>query len=101
MELKEIKSVRVVPYTIMNSSIGAIWAFIFALLILIFAGAISSALPAEVRSLGGIITAYPSLDWCLPVGVFCSAVEFFSVGIHLQWTDTSLEASSLLCTMEK
>ena len=79
MELKEIKSMRVVPYTIMNSSIGAIWAFIFALLILIFAGAISSVLPAELRSLGGIITGISVVGLVvLPVGAFLlSIVESF------------------------
>ncbi|MBE2899896.1 hypothetical protein DNK57_03550 [Methanothermobacter thermautotrophicus] len=79
MELKEIKSVRVVPYTIMNSSIGAIWAFIFALLILIFAGAISSALPAELRAFGGLITGISVVGLVvLPVGTFLlSIVESF------------------------
>ncbi len=79
MQLKEIKSVRIVPYTIMNSSIGAIWAFIAALLFLIFAGGISSVLPAELGALKGIITGISVAGLVvLPVGVFLlSIVESF------------------------
>lgn len=71
MQPKEIKSVRVVPYTIMNSSLGAVWAFLFALLILIFAGAIGSALPAEMKVLKGLITGISVVGLVvLPVGAF-------------------------------
>jgi len=75
MQLREIKSVRVVPYTIMNSSIWAIWAFIFAIMILIFAGAISSALPAELRIFRGIITDISVVGLVvLPVGIFLFSI---------------------------
>lgn len=71
MQPKEIKSVRVVPYTIMNSSLGAVWAFLFALLILIFAGAIGSVLPAEMKVLKGLITGISVVGLVvLPVGAF-------------------------------
>ena len=37
LEIKEIKSIHLVSYTLMNSSVNAVWAFIYAIFSLILA----------------------------------------------------------------
>lgn len=53
--MKELKSVKIVPYTLMTSSVSAVWGLVFAIILLIFAGAFSAALPSQFSSFSGFL----------------------------------------------
>ena len=44
VDIKEIKSIELVPFTLMSSSIGAILGLIYAIILLIFLGGLSATL---------------------------------------------------------
>jgi hypothetical protein len=54
-DMKELKSVKIVPYTLMTSSVSAVWGLVFAIILLIFAGAFSAALPSQFSSFSGFL----------------------------------------------
>lgn len=63
VDIKEIKSIELVPFTLMSSSISAILAFIYAIILLITLGALSALVPMMnliFASLGlSILILYP------------------------------------------
>jgi len=63
VDVKEIKSIELVPFTLMTSTIGAILALIYAIILLITFGALSAILPGAAlifASLGiSMIILYP------------------------------------------
>ena len=63
VEVKEIKSIELVPFTLMTSSIGAILALIYAIILLITLGALAAFIPTAgliFASLGiSMIVLYP------------------------------------------
>ena len=67
VDVKEIKSVELVPFTLMTSSISAILAIIYALLLLITFGAISAFVP-----MAGLIFASLGISLIIlyPIGTF-------------------------------
>ncbi|MDY9924206.1 hypothetical protein [Methanobacterium sp.] len=72
MEIKEIKSIHLVSYTLMNSSVNAVWAFIYAIFSLILA-------------LIGLAFDSSAMAWTL-IGVYAamiiaSPVSTFLIGI--------------------
>jgi hypothetical protein len=70
-EMKELKSIKIVPYTLMNSSLGAVWAFIFAIILLIFAGTLAAILPPEASAFSGLFVALGVAGLVVfPVGTF-------------------------------
>lgn len=70
-EMKELKSIKIVPYTLMNSSLGAVWAFIFAIILLIFAGTLAAVLPSEASAFSGLFVAAGVAGLVVfPVGTF-------------------------------
>lgn len=56
-DIKEIKSIRIVPYTLMNSSISAVVAFIYAIFIVLILGIAGSFLPSSLGITGGVIAS--------------------------------------------
>jgi hypothetical protein len=67
-EVKEIKSVRIVPYTLMTSSVSAVWAFIYAIFMLIVGG-ISLAI-ANDSTAGALFGVYVANIVVSPVSSF-------------------------------
>lgn len=56
-DIKEIKSIRIVPYTLMNSSISAVVAFIYAIFIVLILGIAGNFLPSSLGITGGVIAS--------------------------------------------
>lgn len=71
LDIKEIKSVKIVPFTLMTSSIQAIMGFIFAIIFILFSGIISIFIPPQFSAFSSLIIALGvSLLIILPVGGF-------------------------------
>ncbi len=71
--MKELKSIKIVPYTIMNAALNAVWGFIFAIILLIFGGAFASLLSGtELAPLSGVI-----------LGISVAGLVVFPVGSFL------------------
>lgn len=79
VDVKEIKAIKIVPYTLMTSSISAIWAFIMAILFILFAGIIVALIPSAYSSqIGSILGMFATLSIALiiilPVTSFISNI---------------------------
>lgn len=71
----EIKSVKIVPFTLMNASITAIMGFIYAIIFILASGVISAFLPPQLSVLSSVIIALGiSMIILLPVGGFLLTV---------------------------
>ena len=70
----EIRSIKIVPYTLMTSSISAVWAFIFAIIFLLFAGA-TAALFSSIPLTN--VTGVPYFS----MGAFATMIVAFSVAL--------------------
>jgi hypothetical protein len=71
--IKELKSVKIVPFTLMSSSLSAVWAFIFALVFLIVGGSLAAMLSGtQFAPLAGIL-----------VGISIAGLVVFPVGSFL------------------
>jgi hypothetical protein len=68
LDVKEIKSVRIVPYTLMTSSVSAVWAFIYAIFMLVVGG-ISLAF-ANDSTTGAVLGVYVANIVVSPVSSF-------------------------------
>lgn len=84
-DIKEIKNIKIVPITLMSSSISAILAFIGAIIFAIAVGIIAAVLPPQLAPLGsalagfGItaIIAYPILTFLIGLStVFLSVLLY-------------------------
>lgn len=74
-ELKEIKSVAIVPYTLMSSSISAIVGLIYALILVLVLGVVAVFLPSEASIITSILlTLSVALIIILPVGGFLLSI---------------------------
>jgi len=74
-DIKEIKSIRIVPYTLMNSSISAVVAFIYAIFIVLILGIAGSFLPSSLGITGGVIASLGvAVLILLPAGSFVFSV---------------------------
>lgn len=82
-ELKEIKSVAIVPYTLMSSSISGVLGLIYAIILILIMGVVSVVLPAEFSFLSSIMaTLAVALILVLPVGLFLfSALSSFLMAL--------------------
>jgi len=68
VDVKEIKSVKIVPFTLMTSAVSAILALIYAIILLLLSGIIAAFLPAEI---GGLVAGLGvALIILLPLGSF-------------------------------
>jgi len=67
-EVKEIKSVRIVPYTLMTSSVSAVWAFIYAIFMMVVGG-ISLAIATDSTA-GALFGVYVANIVVSPVSSF-------------------------------
>lgn len=56
-DIKEIKSIRIVPYTLMNSSISAVVAFIYAIFLVVIFGIAGIFIPSSMGITGGVIAS--------------------------------------------
>ena len=74
-ELKEIKSVAIVPYTLMSSSISAIVGLIYSLILVLVLGVVAVFLPSEASIITSILlTLSVALIIILPVGYFLISI---------------------------
>ncbi len=84
VDVKEIKSVKLAPFTLMSSSIHAILAFIAAIITLIAFGIIAAFIP-EASIFGAVITsAGAALIIIYPIAAFFMylAISFFSILLY-------------------
>ncbi len=84
VNVKEIKAVKLAPFTLMSSSIGAILAFIAAIIIFITFGTIASFIP-QAQGIKAFMTfAGAALIIIYPISAFfiSLAVNFFSVLLY-------------------
>ena len=72
IEIKDIKSIQIVPYTLMMSSISAIVAFLYAIFIMIIIGIAGIFVPAEYTSL--IVILAISVLLVLPTASFLLSI---------------------------
>ena len=84
VDVKEIKSVKLAPFTLMSSSINAILAFIAAIITLIAFGIIAALIP-QASVFGSVITSTgAALIIIYPIAAFFIylAVSFFSILLY-------------------
>ena len=87
VDVKEIKEIEIVPFTLMSSSISAILAFIGAILFAIAVGIISAVLPPQLAPLGsalagfGItaIIAYPILTFLIGLSTVFLSILLYNI----------------------
>lgn len=85
VDVKEISSIDIAPFTLMSSSIGSILAFIGGILIALALGLISVILPPQLAPLGSLLSglgitmiiAYPILAFFISL-----AVVFYSIFVY-------------------
>jgi hypothetical protein len=76
-ELKEIKSVTIVPFTLMSSSVSAIIGLIYAFILILVLGLVAVFLPAEASAIVGILLTFAvALILVMPVGSFLISILF-------------------------
>lgn len=74
-ELKEIKSVAIVPFTLMSSSISAVVGLIYALILILVLGVVTVFLPSEASIITSILmTVSVAIIIILPVGSFLLSI---------------------------
>ncbi|MCE7699322.1 MAG: hypothetical protein K8E24_011130 [Methanobacterium paludis] len=74
-DIKEIKSIRIVPYTLMNSSISAVVALIYAVILVIIFGVVGVFLPNSLGITAGAIASIAvAVIILLPVGSFIFSI---------------------------
>jgi len=74
-ELKEIKSVAIVPFTMMSSSISAVVGLIYALILILVLGVVAVFLPSESHLITSLLmTASVAIIIILPVGSFLLSI---------------------------
>jgi len=73
-DIKEITSVRIVPYTLMSSSISAVLGLLYAIIILIVFGLVALFVPEVNQVMGLLASLGVALIIALPVATF-----FFSI----------------------
>lgn len=85
VDVKEIKSIKIVPFTLMSSSISAILAFIGAIIFALTVGIIAAFLPPQLAPFGSLLTglgitaiiAYPILTFLIGLStVFLSILLY-------------------------
>ncbi|MDI9434908.1 MAG: hypothetical protein QM396_02760 [Euryarchaeota archaeon] len=70
-EIKEIKSVTIVPFTLMNSALSAILGLIYALILIIVLGLVAFFIPSTVSAIIGLLlTLAVAIILILPTGLF-------------------------------
>ena len=86
VDIKEIKTIELVPFTLMTSSITAIIGLIYAIILLITFGALAAFIPGAAlifASLGiSMIILYPI--WGLP-GLYDTFIHYST---HIQYAST-------------
>lgn len=74
VDLKEVRSVELVPFTLMSSSIHAVMALIFAIIFVIAFGSISAFIPQSGNILGIVTALGLAMIVIYPVGTFLVSV---------------------------
>ena len=83
VDVKEIKSIRPVSFTLMSSSIHAILAFIFAIILAITFGAVAALVP-QLAELGRIIAAFGiAIIIISPISAFLITVTISFISVIL------------------
>ena len=74
-EIKEIKSVSIVPFTLMSSSISAVMGLIYALILIIVLGVVAVFLPSTASAILGILlTLAVTIIIIFPLGSFLLSI---------------------------
>lgn len=74
-EIKQIKSVTIVPFTLMSSSISAVLGLIYALILIVVLGFVGVFLPSTAKAIVGmLLTSAVALILILPVGSFLLSI---------------------------
>lgn len=74
-ELKEIKSVTIVPFTLMSSAISAVLGLIYALILIVTFGVVAIFVPSITSSIVGILlTSAVAIILVLPVSSFLMSI---------------------------
>lgn len=62
--MKELTSIKIVPFTLMSSALNAVWAFVFALVFLVIGGSLGALLAGtQFEPLSGIIVGISIAVW--------------------------------------
>ncbi|MDP3012894.1 MAG: hypothetical protein Q8M92_01540, partial [Candidatus Subteraquimicrobiales bacterium] len=70
VDIKEIKSVRIVPFTLMSSSVSAVLGIIYAIILMVVLGILGLLIP-EMSQVGGLLAAIGvGMIFILPIGFF-------------------------------
>lgn len=76
-EIKEIKSVTIVPFTLMNSAISAILGLIYALILILVLGLVAIFIPTTTSGIIGLLlTSALAVILILPTGYFLINIMF-------------------------
>jgi hypothetical protein len=106
VDVKEIKSIKIVPFTLMSSSISAILAFIGAIIFALAVGLISIFLPPQLAPLGSAlaglgltaIIAYPILTFLIGLSTVFLSVLLYNLlvprvgGVKLAMDGNNIES---------
>ena len=104
VDVKEISSIKIVPFTLMSSSISAILAFIGGILLAIALGVVSMFLPPQLAPLGSLIgglgitmiIAYPILTFLIGLStVFLSILLYNLLAPRVGGVKLALEGNQL------
>lgn len=75
MEVKEIKSVAIVPFTLISSAISAVVGLIYALLLILVLGVVAVFLPSTASAIVGmLLTLSVAIILIFPVGSFLLSI---------------------------
>ncbi|NYB52926.1 MAG: hypothetical protein HVN35_10270 [Methanobacteriaceae archaeon] len=74
-EVKEIKSVTIVPFTLMSSAVSAVMGLIYAVILVLILGLVAVFLPSTASAITGILlTSAVAIILVLPVGSFLLSI---------------------------
>lgn len=87
VDVKEITSIKIVPFTLMSSSISAILAFIGGILFALTVGLVSLFLPPQLAPLGSFLTglgltmiiAYPILTFLIGLSIVFLSILLYNL----------------------
>lgn len=74
VDIKEIKSVRIVPFTLMSSALSAVLGLIYAIILIFIIGIVGAFIPGISTALGLIATFSVAMIIIFPVGAFLFSI---------------------------
>ncbi|MGZ7119309.1 MAG: hypothetical protein ACXVH2_06350 [Methanobacterium sp.] len=104
VDVKEVSSIKIVPFTLMTSSISAILAFIGAIIFALVIGIVALLLPPQLAPLGSLLTglgitaiiAYPILVFLIGLsGAFLTILLYNALVPRVGGVKLALEGNQL------